>query len=526
MEIINFPRLLLTAAFSICYAVTALHSHHMFQLSSYKASEYTQGLFRNFRKDYVWRYCILLLLVPAAFMQNSHVTLFMSALYATQAYLNWPRKAKKPLSYTPRMIRMLVTHAVLVGALIVWSCFTNYRYQFILLTLFFAANPLFTVLANQLNSPIEKAINNWYIADAVRILRNMPNLIVIGVTGSYGKTSTKYFMTKLLSYKYNALMTPESFNTPMGIVKTIRTQLKPIHDVFVCEMGAKNIGDIKELCDIAKPRYGVVTAVGPQHLDTFKTIENVEKTKFELADAVPDDGVVFLNYDYEIIRNRVRTKNYMDYKKVTTYSASGEASDYAAGNVRVSSAGSSFCVTFPDGEERLFETKLIGKHNAQNITAAIAVADSLGVDRDDIVLGVRRLESVPHRLQLIKKNSIIIIDDAYNSNPSGASAALETLDMFDGVKIMVTPGMIELGEIQDEGNWLFGTEAAAVCDFVILVGKRQTESIFEGLKSVSFPEEKIKVVETLEQAFEAIDKIDAGGAQKVVLLENDLPDNY
>ena len=121
---------------------------------------------------------------------------------------------------------------------------------------------------------------------------------------------------------------------------------------------------------------------------------------------------------------------------------------------------------------------------------------------------------------------MIIIDDAYNSNQSGARAALETLSMFDGAKIMVTPGMVELGEIQNEVNRQFGAEAAEVCDFVVLVGKRQTESILEWLRNASFPEEKIEVVETLEQAFEAIEKIDAGGKQKVVLLENDLPDNY
>ncbi|MCL2010275.1 MAG: UDP-N-acetylmuramoyl-tripeptide--D-alanyl-D-alanine ligase [Synergistaceae bacterium] len=513
------------AMFLMCYVLTALHDHHMFQLNSYKAGTYARGLFRNFHKDYARRHYAVILLVFAAFLRNPYV---LSFLYAIQAYQNRPRKAKKPLAYTPRMVRMLVTHSVIVGSITVWSCLINN--QSILLASFFAATPLFTALSNLLNSPLEKAINNWYISDAKRILREMPRLIVIGITGSYGKTSTKFFLQKLLSYKYNTLMTPESFNTPMGVVKTVRTQLRPVHDVFVCEMGAKNTGDIKELCDIARPRHGVITAVGPQHLETFKTIENVEKTKFELADAVmdaPSGGMVFLNYDYEIIRNRARGNLVKDHKKVTSYSASGQESDYAAKDISVSSAGSSFCVTFPDGEERRFETKLIGKHNVQNIAAAIAVADYLGVDRDDVVLGVRRLETVPHRLQLIRKNSIIIIDDAYNSNPGGASAALETLGMFEGVKIMVTPGMVEMGEAQDEANRRFGAEAAGVCDFVFLMGKHQTGSILKGLRDASFPEEKVKVAETLEQAFEAIEKIDAGAKkQKIVLLENDLPDNY
>jgi len=425
---------------------------------------------------------------------------------------------------------MFITHTALVGAPAFWLFFM-YKGGLLIFVLLFLF-PITVPLVNLLNSPLERAINNWYISDAKRILRGMPRLMVIGVTGSYGKTSTKNFLQRLLLNKFNALMTPESFNTPMGVVKTIRTQLKPIHDVFICEMGARNIGDIKELCDIVKPRYGVITAVGPQHLETFKTIENVEKTKFELADAVASDGgVVFLNYDSEIIRKK--NKNY-DVPLVS-YGVSSEAGScsYTVGDVKVSSAGSSFCVTFPDGEKRVLETPLIGKHNVQNIVGAIAVADYLGVERDDIVISVRRLEAVPHRLQLIKKNSIIIIDDAYNANPNGARAALETLGMFDGVKIMITPGMIELGDAQDECNKQFGAEAAGVCDYVILVGEKQTKSVLEGLKSASYPDEKIFVAETLTSALDVIEKMEKidsdgrqKGRQKIVLLENDLPDNY
>jgi len=211
-----------------------------------------------------------------------------------------------------------------------------------------------------------------------------------------------------------------------------------------------------------------------------------------------------------------------------SYSASSGAGrcDYAAGDIRVSSLGSSFRVTFPDGEERVFETPLIGKHNVQNIVGAIAVADYLGVKRDDMAVSVRRLEAVPHRLQLIRRNNIILIDDAYNSNENGAKAALEALGMFEGFRILVTPGMVELGASEDECNRRFGEQAGAVCDYVILMGKRQTRSILEGLENVGYPDKKICVAENLNQAFETIEKIDAGGLPKVVLLENDLPDNY
>ena len=489
----------------LLYCAAALYNYHMFQLTSYKARTYLRGFTRNFKKYYLG-------------------TDNKSPLYYILRVINlWPQKAKKPLVHTPRMIRMFVTHTVILALAVLWLFSTKNIFLMIPFALLFALLiPVFVLLVNFLNSPLENTINNWYVADAKRILREMPRLIVIGVTGSYGKTSIKHFLTKLLSSKFNTLMTPESYNTTMGVVKTIRTQLRSIHDIFVCEMGARNRGDIKEICDIVKPRCGVITAIGPQHLESFKTIDNIVKTKFELADALPDDGIIFLNYDSEILRN----KNY-DRSRVS-YAASAEAGacDYSAGNVSVSDAGSSFRVTFPDGGEMAFETSLIGKHNVQNIAGAIAVADYFGVERSDMVMSVRRLEAVPHRLQLIRRNNIILIDDSYNSNESGAKAALEVLGMFDGVRILVTPGMVELGSAEDDSNRRFGEQAGAVCDYVVLVGEKQTRSIWKGLKDSAYPDEKIFVAETLQQALEAVETIDAGGRQKIVLLENDLPDNY
>jgi UDP-N-acetylmuramoyl-tripeptide--D-alanyl-D-alanine ligase len=323
-------------------------------------------------------------------------------------------------------------------------------------------------------------------------------------------------------------MTPESFNTTLGVVKTVRTQLKPIHEVFVCEMGARNAGDIREICDIVRPRHGVITAIGPQHLESFKSMENIVKTKFELADALPaDGGLLFLNGDDAILRGRARPSDIV--YSVGGFGERAREAAYTAGDVRVSERGSSFCIAFPDGERRRFETPLLGRHNVQNILAAAAVADRLGVNRDDMAVSVARLEPVPHRLQLIRRNSLIIIDDAYNANQSGARAALETLGMFEGFKILVTPGMVELGGAQDESNRQFGTEAAAVCDRVILVGEKQTRSVREGLKLAAFPDEKADVAESLERAFEKIERLVLdlkSPGPKVVLLENDLPDNY
>jgi UDP-N-acetylmuramoyl-tripeptide--D-alanyl-D-alanine ligase len=415
---------------------------------------------------------------------------------------------------------MFLTNVLTLAVPVLFSFSLQFAYQVFVLALVVLCTPFIALLSNTINMPVEKGINRRYINDAKKILKGMDRLIVIGITGSYGKTSTKYFLNKILSSKYNVLMTPESYNTPMGVVKTIRTQLKSFHEIFICEMGAKYTGEIEEICDIVNPKYGIITSIGPQHLETFKSIENIIKTKFELAAALPGDGVIFLNYENEYIRNAVLNK-----RKVS-YAISPLGCDYEAKNIHVSNSGSAFDVTLARGGECHFETKLIGIHNVENITGSIAVADYLGLDPGDIVMNVRRLEGVPHRLQLLNRRGMTIIDDAFNSNISGAKMALDVLNTFEGFKILVTPGMIELGNLQDSYNHEFGIKAAGVCDYVILVGVRQTGSILGGLKSGNYPDEKVFVTETIEGAFKKMEVIDSGGLQKIVLLENDLPDNY
>lgn len=489
-------RLIPVAVFLCAYIPAVLYDYHMFQLNSYDIKTQIKWLARNSIRGYALR----------------HILVFYHCLR--------PQRAKKPLVYTNRLKRMLLTNGLLTAAGVAFSCFRGLAGEALVLGGLFFLSPVLVMLSAVINAPLERAVNLWYIADARRILQKMPRLIVIGITGSYGKTSTKYFLNRLLSQKYNVLMTPESYNTPMGVVKTIRGQLKPIHEIFICEMGAKKRGEIKELCDIVHPAYGIISSIGPQHLETFKSLDNIIKTKFELARALSPGGVMFLNYENEYIRNTPCTP------KTVSYGRTIPGCDYSARNIRVSGAGSAFDITLAGGGEYRFETKLLGLHQVENITGAVAAADYLGVEPEDLVAAVRRLQSVPHRLELTTRRGLTIIDDAYNANVSGTKAALDVLGMFDAVKILVTPGMVELGDREDQYNRQFGIDAAAVCDYVILVGARRTRSILGGLKSVGYPEEKIRVAENLDEAFKEINTIPAGGLPKVVLLENDLPDNY
>lgn len=501
-------------SFVFNFFVLAIYFLHMFQLNSYKPHEQRKWLKDNFVPAIIGKNLTSTVALVALFF-GTVGKIIASIFFVIGGLLNLPKKAKKPLVYTNRIKRMLITLSMLIVALVFAVTFAKVLW---LLPIFLFISPLLVLLANLINHPVEKSINNYYINDAKKMIESSKDLKVIGITGSYGKTSVKFYLKKLLSAKYNVLMTPESFNTTLGVVKTIRTSLKATHEYFICEMGAKNIGDIKEICDIVNPDYGVITSIGPQHLESFKTIENVILTKFELADATNRNGIVFLNNDNEYIRSQAVMQKCVRYGMETDC-------DYKPFDITVSDKGSTFKMMI-GGNEYTFTTRLIGAHNVLNIAGAIAVAHTLGVPVDDLIYQTKLLESVPHRLQLIKGNKALIIDDAYNSNPSGAKAALDTLSQFDGMKILVTPGMVELGEKQDECNFIFGTQAAKVCDYVVLVGEKQTKSIFEGLVSENYDKEKIIVAPNLDSALKSVENIKSGDLQKIVLLENDLPDNY
>lgn len=517
--------ILAAVLFAVSFTLSVIDSMHFFQLNSYRFDTHTKWMRQQSSKYLSHMMLSVLLLIAVLIPMNITLKAFFSCiLFAISIPAEKPKKAKKPLVYTPRVKRMLITTAVL---LVLAMAFSNAFYlpknrQTIILLIYavmYLLSPAAVLLSNLINKPVELSINRHYTNDAKRILKECPDLTVIGVTGSYGKTSVKYYLNTLLRAKYNVLMTPESYNTPMGVVKTVRGSLKATHEIFICEMGAKWVGDIKELCDIVHPQHGIITSIGPQHLESFKTLDAVKNTKFELADSLPENGMLFLNGDDQNI------KDHGTSRPAITYSL-GEEGDYTAFDISVSDRGTAFSVKAPNGETQQYSTKLIGRHNVLNIVGAIAVCHKLGISLAELKGQVRKLEGVPHRLQLTEKNGVTIIDDAYNSNPSGTKAALEALGLFDGFKILVTPGMVELGEKQDELNREFGKNACEVCDYVVLVGHKQAVPIKAGLLDGGFDENKIFVAATINEALTHVYALSSHGKKKVILLENDLPDNY
>lgn len=510
------PSLLTALAALVAATVLTLFYTHMLQLNSYRPERFLRWLKENPAR--VWGATRLMGLVGFLSLLFSPIVggYVLAAWLCLCAVVNRPQKAKKPLVYTARVKRLLTTTSVLWLAL-VSTVFWLPRWTAllcILLPLTVAWVPL--CAANGLNQPLESAIAAGYIRDAKKRLAAMPHLTVIGITGSYGKTSTKNFLHALLSARYNVLMTPENFNTPMGLVRTIREHMKPSHQIFLAEMGAKNVGDIQELCELVHPRYGIITSVGEQHLETFGSVDNILHTKFELADALPQDSHLFLNMDNALIAQQA---------SLVTVPMSGYGltnGDYTAGEITQDAAGTHFVITAPGGEQQTFTTRLLGRHNIQNLAGCIAVAHHLGIPLKELVYPVRMLRPVEHRLQLRPGG---IIDDAYNSNPAGFRGALEVLRDFTGQRVLVTPGMVELGERQEALNRELGAAAADCCDYAVLVGERQAPPLKEGLLSAGFDPKRIFVAATLQEGLRFVQSLPAEGP-RTILLENDLPDNF
>lgn len=505
------------AACAFNYAAQSLYFTHMMQLNSYRSERYWTWCGEN-DKNLVSPRRILPVLVFAALYIPTAYTAWAyfagAAVLLACGLLNLPKKAKKPLKFTHRVLRLLATETLLLAAIILLGWFSARQRALGFLSLFSLVIWAWVWLANTINSPLEKGIANGYLRDAKKRLAARPDLLVIGITGSYGKTSVKTFLQALLSVQYNTLMTPESYNTPMGVVRTVRERLRPSHEVFLVEMGAKNPGDIRELCELVHPVYGIITSIGEQHLETFRTVDNIAATKFELAAAIPADGAVFLNTDNALIR-----RHPTDAPSVT-YGTRSDAA-YRADGVEVDARGCSFTVTAPDGESQRFTTRLLGAHNIQNLTGCIAVAHTLGIPLEKLVYPVRQLQPVEHRLQLLPNG---FIDDAYNANPAGFRSALDVLAGFQSLRVLVTPGMVELGERQEALNRELGQYAAQRCDFAVLVGEKQAPPLKEGLIAGGFPEEKIFVAKTLQDGLRHLDSLPPG--PRIVLLENDLPDNF
>lgn len=505
-------------------------SFHMLQQNWYNDDQrYFKWLLKNPYKVLLQPDMFFIMFIAGLFLDSKLLMIFYALFYITTTiiYKKELKKEqnKKPLAFTKRVRRLLVTTNILYLILILGFLLSyqeeNITYYYLIISLTIYINYFVVMAANFINKPWEKSVYYYYFNKAKKKLKNMSNLKVIGITGSYGKTSSKNILSDILNIKYDCLPSPKNFNTTYGLMITINNHLDKFTEYFIAEMGAFKRGEIKTLCNFVKPKYGILTSIGTAHLDSFGSRENIQKGKFELIESLPSDGIAILNRDDEW-QVSYKLKNNC---KVLWIGIDNKDADVYATNIKLSKDGTNFdCIFKGDNTLYHFETKLLGKANVYNILAGIMLGYALGITIEELKLGVLKVKPVEHRLELKKYLDINIIDDAYNSNPVGAKMAIDVLNMMPGKKIVVTPGMIELKDKEYELNLEFGKQIALVADEVILVGKEQTKPIYEGLLLEHFKENNIHIINDVKEAFQLMQKLK--GKETYVLLENDLPDIF
>lgn len=519
-----------------------------FQLEGYQSPRYLRWLFAKPHRYIMWRALIFVgvaavttLALNLAGQNTEAIYMLIWGAAGVLSILPEPvKEVKQKFTLTQRAARLLVTAFalavivvigidIMLDRLISMSITTQFAVITLVGLVSYHLSPLALPLANQIMYPVEAGFRRMFRERARRTLR-AAGPTVIGITGSYGKTSTKEYLAHILGARNRVLATPKSYNTLMGVCMVINNNLENDYgyDYFIVEMGAYVEGEIRAICDLVNPHLGIITAVGPQHLERFGSIENTSKAKYELIAALPPDGIGVFNWDNAYVR-AMYERGYPETRIAVTWQNAELAKQlrFQANNIKESINGMEFDVVDTLlGEQHHFNTRLLGQHNVTNILLATAAARHLGLSLLEIGMRVATLEPAEHRLQRkTLPGGITVIDDAYSANPVGAHNALDVLALYkSGRRVLITPGIVELGPLQEQENQKLGRYAAKVCTDIVLVGVEQTLPLQQGIHETGFDGEHLHVFDTREEAIAWFQNaLQPGDA---VLFLNDLPDTY
>ncbi len=411
--------------------------------------------------------------------------------------------------YTKRIIRLLCVLCLLYTTVVIWALHVSNAYWVLLG--FMCVNKLMLLLAVCICAPIEKLLRNYYMRDAQKILAKNPKLMKVACIGSYGKTSTKNFIHALVNEDYYSLKSIASYNNVMGNTIMIRQYLKPIHDIYVCEMGSDHLGEIAQLMQFIKPQCVVLTSIGDQHLETFKTQENIVKEKTSCISYLRNQDLLIANVDNAYIRNHITKAKC----RVLTF-GQNECSDFRVCDIKVSAKGSRFTIVHKQQKIEM-QTSLLGYYNIMNVCAGVVYANQLNISFTQIQKRVQQLKAVEHRMQCIEKDRYTFIDNGFNSNPLSFKNSLEVLSKMEEYTIFITPGLIDL-KYDDEANFLAIQDAIGKVDEIVIVGRINKKALVSGLKAHSFT--SYKCVSTMLEALQYIEELPRVGF--VALVENDI----
>jgi len=523
-------RLVLALGNAVLICLMAYKLIHIFQLSGYRAKGLAKWTTDRRNKFYIRLFALSLLSFGSMIVVNilfrnfdestqrwSQLGLFFYLFFATIfIVIVHKEKARISLKFTSRVRRFYILLGIIgffATMATLWLADQISHVRFALIAIFPVLLPWIVIMTHFIILPLESLLKWRFIFIARRKL-NKPeyaNLIKIGITGSFGKTSCKNILRDMLAKKYNVATSPSSYNTPMGFTRTVNNVLKPEHEILIMEMGARYRNDIKYLAKLVQPHHGILTSIGKAHLDTMKDLDGVKAIKGELIKALPPEGVGILNGDIDRCI-QVHDEITLDNKHLVGLKD--------VNNINMTPDG---CIFEFLGTK--FTTQLLGLHNIQNIVMSAKLAHELGVSLDQIAEAVSELKPTPHRLELIKSsNGVTILDDSYNATPTGIAAALKVLDLFKGKKVVQTPGLVEMGLKALEENYKIGIKIAGVADTVIVVGEFNKQALTDGLLAAKFDKDNIHYAKTLDDAKALYGTLLKKG--DTLLISNDLPDNY
>lgn len=439
---------------------------------------------------------------PLAYLYH-HLYLLQLEEYDLLRYWNILRKKwiplhkrRKELVWTPKILLITtVSLGIIAGTLLIYIRNPLLVFPVFLVSLFFSG--VWISMALFFISFIDLFSKELVITRAQRKMATLTNLTVIGVAGSYGKTTMKEALRQVISQKFKTVATPGNINTPVGIARIVLNDITPQTEVFIVEMGEYQRGDIKHICSITKPQIGVITGINEAHLERMGTLAMTVATIFELAENMHESGLLVLNGDSALVRD----------------------------NFKIYTRGQNIHIYSQKRPSQL-KTQLLGEYAGALMDGVESVARRLGMTQEEVRIGAAGILPIEHRLQPIQgKHNMLIIDDSYNGNPDGVSEAVRVLARYtDRRKVYITPGLVEMGERSATVHRQIGRELAPIADLVVLVKNSVTPYIKEGLVKAKFNKKNILEYASSEEVYSHM--TDFARPNDVILFQNDWPDNY
>jgi UDP-N-acetylmuramoyl-tripeptide--D-alanyl-D-alanine ligase len=520
-----FPELsLVNVILGVLWLLVAIFDYadfcHILQLKEYRWDRFKDFLStpkgKSFFRSYTFLFRGLLVLFTMFMPLNQvlilkYLIIFVFTVDLTRYFLKYIKnKIRRPRPTKKALLLMLLTGIVELCIII-----NSQDWSFVLLLLLirFFLMAIVMYFLNQITILVKKL----YVMQAEKKLSKYNDLLVIGITGSYGKTSVKTFLHQILSSKFKTVCTPKNINTEIGIAKFILKQDFKNIDVFIVEMGAYNIGEIKIICDMVHPSIGVLTAINEQHLSLFGSIKNTQTAKYELLRSLPKTGLAIVNSDNKYCREYLPDLD----MQIKTFGKEVEYKPNILVEDIINTPEGIECTGRIDEEKYEIKSSVAGEHNATNLAPCILIAKHLGMDLEEIKKQALKLEMPRGTLRQFIYGDTIILDDSYNSNPDGFKSALHVLATFpsDTRRVVITRGMLELGEESYELHQKIAEEISFCADELILISRDYEKAIRAGIV------DKYKTKLTIKnKSQELLDYVKSmKNTKTVILVENRIP---